>query len=351
MRNSSIRSRGRWSYLNRRSLRAPLTVIVAALALAACGSSGGTTTEQNAGSQGNASSTSTASSASKPSGTVGFLAWQTGVTPFVDRMVTSLKQNASELGVNLQAENGNDDLTTQIGDLREFIVEKVKAIIVFPPDPKSWVPVLNQAAAAGIPVINLGAKLESSAKVLTYVGDNDYEYGKEEAEAVINALHGKGQVALADGFIGKPSQIYRTAGIHAAFATAPGIKLVATAADNQDAQQDLALTQSWVTKFPQLSAIMSIGPYINGAAQWAHTHGHSSVKFFALDYPSYMAQAIKNGTVYGTGDQDPVLEGQRAAQAAYWVLTGQQSKVPTPNWYIQVPFITKANVDKIKPTW
>ena len=331
------------------SRRIPIPALVvtgaaASLLLAACGTSSG---------GGSASGGSTASSAKSNSDvTLGFLSWDAGIDPFNTAMVNATLAEGKKLGVAVDYVDGNNDLSAQISGIQDFITKKVNAIIVDPANPTALVPILNEAAAAGIPVINLNEKLASDAKVTTYVGDDDTQYGVLEGDALVQALGSKGGTfALAEGQIGVTATTDRTNGIESVIKSHPTIKMVAEQSDNWQSNQMLALTQDWANKYPNLSAIVVEGPEGSTGGQWAQKNGHSSVKFIVGDYPTYVATAIKAGQVYAAIDQSPVEEAQDSVIAATDLATGKSSQVKEPAWFVGLPTVTNANVNTIKPAW
>ncbi len=92
------------------------------------------------------------------------------------------------------------------------------------------------------------------------------------------------------------------------------------------------------------------GEGVSGARYGAKI-GRTDVKFIAGDYPKDVRDAIMQGTLYGTVNQDPYPQGYRAVELGYFWLTGQKSKVPQPTDYLPLPLVTKENVAKMPPAW
>lgn len=317
---------------------------IASVLLAACGTSNGS----SAGSGGSNAGTSAKSAKDV---TIGFLSYDTGADPFATALANAALAQAKKLGTTIDYVNGNNDLSDEISAIQDFITKKVGAIVVFPGSTTALVPIVNKASAAGIPVIDLNERLASNAHIYTYVGDNDTTYGVLEAEALVKATGGKGTFALAEGTTGMASQIDRTAGIESVLKKYPNLKMVADESDNYESSDLLALTQDWVSKYPNLTAIVVEGPEGSTGGQWAQKNGHGNIKFIVGDYPTYVASAISAGQVYAAVDQSPILEAQESVTAAVDVATGKGSQVQKPNWYISLPIITKSNVNTIKPAW
>lgn len=328
-------------------------LVVAALIMSACGSTkvSNASSGASAGTSASTSSRSVASKGTSAKVTIGFLSYWEGADPFAVALTKATLAEGQKLGVTIDYVNGNNTLSTQIAAIQTFITKRVNAIVVFPGSTTALVPIVNKAAGAGIPVIDLNERLASSAKITTYVGDNDYTYGELEARMLVKALGGHGTFALAQGTLGTAAQIDRTAGIKHVLAGYPNIHMVATESDSFEAAKALALTQDWATKYPNLNAIVVEGPEGVTGAEWAAAHGHKGIKFILGDYPTYVRPAIQDGEVYGTVDQSPVLEAQDSVIAAYDIVTGHSSKVPKPAWYVSLPLVTKANVSAVKPAW
>jgi ribose transport system substrate-binding protein len=83
-------------------------------------------------------------------------------------------------GVLTHIQSGNGDLATQISVVQNFIAQGVDMILISPSDPKGIVPVIRQAAPAGIPVtaVNTKADTGAGAQVVAYVGVDDFVFGR-----------------------------------------------------------------------------------------------------------------------------------------------------------------------------
>jgi ABC-type sugar transport system substrate-binding protein len=328
---------------SRRSIAALAGVLFAsALALSAC-------TSGNSGSAANAIATTNASSS--PHALVGFLASDATHNPFAVALAKGTLDEASKLGLNLSYVDAKGDLTAEIGAIQSFMSRGAKVIVVFPADPTSLVPILNQAAGQGIKIVVLNQPLEPSAKIVTYVGADNYAYGQAEGQLLAKALNGSGTFALAEGITATQAALDRTNGIENTLKAYPNIHMVALQTDNWDPTQALSLAQDWLSKYPTISAMVYEGPEGTVAGQWARAHGRANLKVILGDYPTAVEQAIQAGYVYGTVDQNPVQQGVLAMQVAQEILDGHESQVPQPVLKTPLPLITSANVADNQATW
>ncbi len=129
---------------------------------------------------------------------------------------------------------------------------------------------MKQANAANIPVIAVntpvgtvsGNKVDTSgAKVVTYVGADNFEYGVGEGQLAVKALGGKGNVVLLHGTLGTEPDNDRFAGIKSVFAKHPGIKVIDTLTDNWQNSANVTDVQDLLAKYHgnQLNAVIATG--------------------------------------------------------------------------------------------
>lgn len=273
--------------------------------------------------------------------------------PFLATLDASIKSKAEELGGSAIVLNGELDIAKQIANIRNLISQKVDAILVICGDPKAPVAAINEAVAAGIPVFAVNAKLDGSAKVVTYVGASDFDYGKKQGELLIKALPNGGKVAVILGLLGGVPQVQRLAGLEEALKAHPEIKIVAKPSDDFDNQKNLAVVQDLLAKYPEgsLDAILAQGPQLYVGANYAKKQGRDDILFIAGDYPTQIEEAIRSGAIYGTVDQSPVTQGETAAQFAVDWIRGQQTKVKQPEFITDLPLVTRDNVADLPSSW
>jgi ABC-type sugar transport system substrate-binding protein len=304
------------------------------------------------------SSGTTTTGAAAPTGAegkkVGFLVFDQELDSFVTVMVKAVEDGAKAQGIELTTVDGKNDVKTEEAALDQFTADKVDAILIYPGDPTSLAPAVQRAARAGIPVFTVNLGLDESAPVITYVGSDDVVYGQEQAQLVAEALgETGGTVGLLEGEIGTSAQINRTAGFKDELAKHPNITIVEEQPDDWDPAKSLALVQQWVAKYPagSLDAIVAQGPQVVGGADWARENGRDDIVFVAGDYNQEVQKAIEDGSVYGTTDQNPRQQGEKAITAVGDWLAGRQDQVTRPAEITPLPDVTKENVARTEPAW
>ena len=149
---------------------------------------------------------------------------------------------AKALGLKLEWDSANLDVTTQVTQLRTFVSEHVAAIILDPINATSGDSVIPLIKAAHIPLVltncalfkpgsnpdptSLAATIGNEPEVASYEGPNDFGAGYNEMMALGTAMHGKGNIVELQGPLGQTPELMRTAGIAAALRKFPGIHLL-----------------------------------------------------------------------------------------------------------------------------
>lgn len=320
-----------------RALRIAVVVATAAVVVGACSST---------------ASPSPTSAPTQKAWTIGSMLWNTAI-PFYSNFIKGQQDTAQELGVTLDLQNGDGQLEKEIAAIQQFIAKKVDLIIVTPSDAQGIVPVIKEANAAGIPVIAANNKVGEGAELVTFVGADDYQFGQKQGEMLVKAVGENAKVGYIMGKLGTSAQLLRKQGLDDYLKDHPGIQLIESQSADWDNAKALALTQDWLNKYPagQIDAIIDQGPEGATAAKWAADNGRTDVKFMMGDYPKDVRDGIVAGYIYGTVDQDPLPQGVEAVKAAVNWLNGLKDKVPQPNYYLDLPIVTKDNVEQYPPAW
>ncbi|MNC91427.1 hypothetical protein D3C83_76900 [compost metagenome] len=86
------------------------------------------------------------------------------------------------------------------------------------------------------------------------------------------------------------------------------------------------------------------------AADFARQNGREEVQFILGDYPADVRQAIMDGYVLGTINQDPYPQALAGMEMAWLHLNGQDEAIPKPH-YLELPIITIENAEATPPAW
>lgn len=277
---------------------------------------------------------------------LGVLIYNVGQDPWLSVAVKSFEEKGAEMGFDVTVVDGRNDISQMNAAIDQFRIQEVDAIIVQPADPDSLVGTVKQATDAGIPVIAYSHKIAEASGAKANVGADEVAMGKAQAELVVKALNGKGNVALMTGILGTSPQIGRSKGQHEIFDATAGIKVVEEQANDWAHDKTVALIQDWLAKYPkgELNAVVAHGPELVAAAEYAKSQGRDEVIFVALDYPADARRAIQEGTLYATINQSPATMAEVALKSIQDLLAG---KTIEKSVQIETPVITKDNVEQV----
>ena len=276
--------------------------------------------------------------------------------PFYANFKTGLEDGAKRFGFEYDLrDGGGGDLAVEVGNLQDFIAQEYD-LILLTPSGEGIIPGIIEANNAGIPVIEVNnrAGFESAdAEVVTYVGADDVEYGRQQAR-LLNQLFGDdpARIGYVQGITGTSPQINRAQGFNEVLAEFPQYEILATVTDDFDSAKALAVTQDLLTRFPkgELDVIVMQGPEGVAASQFAHQNGREEVQFILGDYDAGVRQAILDGTVAGTVNQDPYPQAFEAMHMAWLYLNGMEDQIAKP-FYQPLPIVTIENAESVPPSW
>ncbi|MFT4041495.1 MAG: sugar ABC transporter substrate-binding protein [Thermomicrobiales bacterium] len=275
--------------------------------------------------------------------------------PFYAGFKKGLDDAAKQFGFEYDLRDGKGDPATEVANIQNFIAEGVDLILLTPMS-EGTIPAIIQANQAGIPVIEVNNKAgfgSDQAEVVTYVGADDVDFGRLQGQLLSDVF---GDAPLKIGYVmgipGTSPQILRAQGFKEALADLPQYEIVAEVNDDFDSAKALAVTQDLLTRFPkgELDVIVMQGPEGVAAAEFARQNGREEVQFVLGDYPADVRQAIMDGVVLGTINQDPYPQAYEGVHMAWLYLNGQEAEIPQPN-FLPLPIITQENAEATPPAW
>ena len=284
--------------------------------------------------------------ADKANPVVGFTAYD--MTSFIAWGKQGAEAIAKANNAKLLWQSAHSDVNTQISQIQQFINQKVDVIIIAAVNSSTLGPQIAQATAAGIPVIatNLSISGPEAAKLGSYVGPNDVGAGEQEAQAVVDALHGKGNIVVMQGPVGQSGAIDRTKGIQNVLAKNPDIKVLAMQPANWERTQAYKLMQDWLSRYgTEINGLISENDDMAiGAIQALKEKGlNGKIPVSGVDAIKDGLRAVRSGDMIQTNLQNGALELGMAVQVA---INHVQGKDIPKEAMLQMPGITKVDVNK-----
>lgn len=255
--------------------------------------------------------------------------------PFFKVIADSLTAEAAQQGYSVTVVSGEFDPARQQNQVKDFIVQKVAAIVLTPCDSKAIGPAIQEANQAGIPVFTADiACLAPGAKVVSHVATDNYGGGKEAAKAMIEALgENGGRIAILEYAIIE-SCILRVKGFkevieqHNANRTTGKVNIVAVLPGGGVKDQSFRATEDLIQAHPDLAGIFAINdPSALGARAALEKAGRTAVKLVGFDGQPEGRQAIRDGKIYADPIQFPDRIGAETARVIVRHFAGET--VPT----------------------
>ena len=186
-----------------------------------------------------------------------------GVTMlFNDLWLTTLRDAMSEYAatqpdVELVMVDSKEDVATQLGQVENFVTQKVDAIVVIAANTDAADPMTKAAQDAGIPLLYVNRLPSNLPEGISYVGSESIQAGIMQAEWIAEQLGGKGNVVIMNGDLAQEAAQKRTEGEKQVFAKFPDIKIIREDTGNWSRDQGLALMENWLASGDQIDAVAS----------------------------------------------------------------------------------------------
>ncbi|GIH46629.1 ribose transport system substrate-binding protein [Microbispora rosea] len=261
--------------------------------------------------------------------TVGFSQSEKEANPFRIAETKSIKDEAAKLGIAaLKVTNAQSQFSKQITDVQQLIAQGVKLLVIAPLNSDGWEPVLQQAAAKKIPIITVDRKINAKpcSDYLTFIGSDFYEQGKRAADQMINALSGKGKVAILLGAPGNNVTTERTNGFKDRIKEkASDIQISFEQTGEFAREKGQQVTEQLIQSNPDINGIyaendeMALGAVtaLKGAGK-----DPGAIKIVSVDGTRSAVQAIADGWLHAVVESNPRF-GPLAFETARKFLDGE----------------------------
>jgi simple sugar transport system substrate-binding protein len=325
---------------SRRTLRALAVVAAASAALAACSSQGGAANQPASNSGGGGG----ASGGNGQKYTIQMVTHEQAGDTFWDKIRAGAEDAAKNTGVTLQYSN-NENGPEQATLVQNAIDAKVSGIAVTLSNADAVIPVAKKAADAGIPVVvfNQGIDDYTQAGAKMYFGSDETLAGQTIGKKISSEDPG-GKTLCVIQAQGSVALETRCAGVKSGFANTENLQV--NGADLPSVQQTL---QSKLAEDPSITHIVTLGAPIALAALQAQTSANSTAKIITFDLNQDAAQAIKDGKIEFSVDQQPYVQGYMAVTSLYLALSNGNDIGGGKPTLTGPSLVDKTNIDQILP--
>ena len=243
---------------------------------------------------------------------------------------------ADELGVELIFQGAPEfNPTLQVPVLQAVIARAAGcAFLIAPTDKQQLIAPMQQAHDAGIKVITVDTFIDDGMYQdgngpgdfpLSYVASDNVLGGQMAAEALAKAIGGEGKVYVSNVKPGISTTDQREEGFKEGMKAFPGVEVLETQFNDDDANKAAAQVQAVFARNPDLAGVFGANLFSAiGAADGVKALGKSGeIRVVAFDTPTRIVDDIKSGLIDMAIAQHPYDIGYEGVKAAVAVLNGE----------------------------
>jgi ribose transport system substrate-binding protein len=254
--------------------------------------------------------------------------------PFFKVIGDTITAEAKKHGYSTIVLSADNDVARQSNQVKDFLVKKVSAIVLSPCESRSIVPVIQEANAAGVPVLTVDIPChEPGVKLLTQIATDNLGGGREAGRAMIEALDPSGGKVAILHFKQAESCRLRVQGfrevIDATNKYATGKIDIVTELESGGAKEiGYKAAEDALQAHPDLRAIFAINdPAALGARAAIEKAGRADqILIIGFDGQPEGKQAIKEGKIYADPIQFPDQMGIKVVEAIVAHSKGEEVK-------------------------
>lgn len=190
------------------------------------------------------------------------------------------EKDCEERGIKYVTKDAQGDSNTQLDDINALIAMGIDALVVSPVDGQAVAPGVEAAAEAGIPVAVVLRDMPSVKDLyVTFSGTDDIELGTLGAQALVDAIGGKGKIVYIQGTPGISTAEDRTKGFHSVIDQYPDIEIVAEQAANYNRAKAMETMEAILQANPEIDAVWCANDEMaGGVCQAIDAAGRTGIK-------------------------------------------------------------------------
>jgi galactofuranose transport system substrate-binding protein len=245
----------------------------------------------------------------------------------------SVKQAATDLGVELKFSDAQQKQENQIKAIRSFIAQKVDVIGVAPLVETGWDDVFREAKDAGIPIILVDRRAAVTPDLyVTFIGSDFLEEGRNAARIMAELTDGKANIVELQGTRGSAPANDRFSGFREVLKNYPEMKILDTEDGNFTVAKGKEVMQAFLKAHGKdLTAVFAHNDDMAlGAIQAIEEYGlkpGEDIKIVSVDAARGAFEAMMAGKLNATVECNPLL-GPQFFELALKVVNDE----PVPKW-------------------
>ena len=254
--------------------------------------------------------------------------------PFFVSLQEGAQAAADAAGANLITVDAQDNVSKQVSDIEDLIVQGVDVIIINPTDSAAVVTAVAQANGAGIPVITVD-RASDGGEVAFHIASDNVAGGFMAGEYLCERLGGEGLAVELEGIPGASAARDRGAGFNEYMTeNCQGVEIIARQTANFDRAQGLSVMENILQAQAEIDGLFAHNDEMAlGALQAIQGTGRDIV-VVGFDATPDAVQAVEECRMAATVAQQPELMGQLSVEQALEIAGGAQ--VPAETEYLPV---------------
>lgn len=266
------------------------------------------------------------------------LVMKTLTNPFFETMEQGARKAEKEFDVRLLVRTGSKETSVdqQIAIVKQLIRERVDAIVIAPGSSTELIPVLAEAQQAGIVIINIDNRLDIdlSRKLgltdVPFISVDNEQGAYLSAKMVSDRISSPTEAIVLEGILSAENARDRSRGAERAFAENPNINVVAKRAAQWKLDEGHRVTRELFEQHPNIGVIFCANDLMAlGAIRYLSETARDHVLVAGFDALDEAKNAIRQGTLQVTIDQQPALQGYKGVEFAVRALHGEKLPAQT----------------------
>lgn len=267
-----------------------------------------------------------------------------GTNPFFVTIEERMRELVEEQGDELIAVDPANDVTLQITQVEDLVVQGIDAMLMNPAEAEGILPALDALKAEDIPVIGFDTEVADMSYLVSYVGSDNYNAGKVCGEDLVKKCPDGGKIIVLDSPT-MNSVVDRTNGFLDAI-EGKGFEIVAQQDAKGNLEVSMGITEDLLQANSDVVAIFGGNdPTALGALAAANAAGITDCMIYGVDGSPDIKAELASGEslIEGTGAQSPVTIAETTIDVLYKYLAGEEVDERYP---VETFLITADNVEE-----
>jgi ABC-type sugar transport system substrate-binding protein len=243
--------------------------------------------------------------------------------PYIQALIYGAERAAEEAGVTLTvgAGKGFMDPASQITQFENAMTRQPDAFLINPADPAGLAATIEDAVAAGTPVVEVGT-LSMATTSLKLVQD-DYSQGVAAADALVEMMPDGGQGIVMGGPANASWSRGRVAGFLDAIADNANFTVSEVVSTDIDPQQGLTRFSNAAQANPQVDWIYAVGSFL--LAPQSIPAEYAEATYLGGTLTAVSLEALQSGGADGVLPDFPISVGYVGLSLAVSALNGDEN--------------------------